>query len=79
MTAETAPTFEELWAVMPEKIERNESSYDITLEKWENKSRASYICDDWNFTGIHVGESPTEALGLLAIWLAENGHLKGDG
>ena len=58
-----APTFEELWAVMPEIAE---------LTKVGGKTYADI--DGESATQSH--ESPTEALGLLAIWLAENGHLE---
>ena len=76
-----APTFEELWAVMPWAISCGTTMYVKTLSTDSREVvTASYEYADWEeseFAYLKEIEhkSPTEALGLLAIWLAENGHL----
>ena len=77
----SAPTSEELWAVMPVKIPSKmiERDYHLGLDKGEERACARYGYYAGHDTLImKFHKSPTEALGLLAIWLAENGHLKGE-
>jgi len=76
-----APTFIELWAMLPETILMNKMTYDLCLAKNCAKTMAGYFCpmpgcEDNVKEYSH--ESPTEAAGMLLIWLAENGHLKGE-
>lgn len=80
-----APTFEELWAVMPDaiKLEGDDNLYQVELEAYKDvdgSTTIGYIIDgsmQGHMEESFDHESPTEALGLLAIWLAENGHLGG--
>jgi len=77
-----APTFEELWAVMPDEITDSDNDcYYLNMEKVHRKldvTRCMYaneIIDHIIEQFSH--ESPTEAAGMLLVWLAENGHLEG--
>lgn len=77
-----APTFEELWAVMPHRIEIGGHQCVPIQGKTSNTTFVAYSIEGSlgdTMSEIFEHESPTEALGLLVIWLAENGHMKGDG
>jgi len=77
-----APTFIELWAVMPWVINYGTTTYVKTLsEDSRGVTTASYEYTDWEeseFVPVKESphESPVEAAGLLLIWLAENGHVE---
>ena len=86
----SAPTFEELWAVMPMRITGNfEQEYDKRLMCGKGKDGkqltiAVYVelyqgtdlySPDKTFGSSTFCKSPTEAAGMLLIWLAENGHV----
>ena len=75
-----AHTFCELWKVMPDRID----DYALMISKSVfNKTCASYkkvsiLERSEALIGSTLCESPLEALGQLAIWLAENGHMEAD-
>ena len=75
-----APTFEELWAVLPVKIDTKEHGECWLNMWWEEYSDGSkgprwgYADHKLKAYGEH--ESPTEAAGMLLVWLAENGHVE---
>ncbi len=73
-----APTFEELWAVMP-KMHPEKFAILYLTKPFDDIHEAGYLQPEpWTLFNLHRASTPTEALGLLAIWLAENGHLKGE-
>lgn len=66
-----APTFEELWKVMPPNLNFASRLY---INKWDNGVvTAGY--EKHSDSEQEHSLSPTEGLGQLAIWLVENGHL----
>ena len=80
-----SPIFEELWAVVPVFLEKKLPSgkvkqCGVCMDK-SYKGDAiisySYMAERVIASPDFRHNSPTEALGLLAIWLAENNHLKG--
>ena len=74
-----APTFTELWGMMPEIIEGPPDIY-LELHKLMGGScDIGYHDEGWAVKVFPHHESPAEAAGMLLIWLAENGHVKGEG
>ena len=79
-----APTFTELWAVMPDaiKLEGDDNLYQVELEAYKDvdgSTTIGYIIDgsmQGHMEESFDHESPVEAAGMLLIWLAENGHVK---
>lgn len=79
-----APTFIELWERLPEGFDYH--GKETTLDMWksdgtegltEGEFCAKYrIWDRDVLASFHHHESPVEAVGMLFIWLAENGHLE---
>ena len=79
-----APTFTELWAVMPIFIEHDGDSLVLHMSKLDGtdgsiESATTVYYMDWEIIiheTVHAHELPIEAAGMLLIWLAENGHLE---
>lgn len=69
-----SPTFTELWGMLPVSIE----GHPLVLERCTCGPCPKAITTQIRYgTLIHYfPESPTEAAGLLLIWLAENGHIE---
>ena len=65
-----APTFEELWAVMPASIKHHEKQLGQGYASYSNLQNSN---DNLHY---ELNESPTEALGQLALWLKDNGHME---
>lgn len=68
------PTFTEIWKVLPGGIENKQWLYQKKIamprrtQLWYGHINGSQ----------HSHKEPVEAAGMLLIWLAENGHLKGN-
>lgn len=76
-----APTFEELWAVMPVSL-RSDDDFECGLfmdMSYNRNSNVGYnnIIHRKAVGPLFTHESPTEAAGMLLVWLAEHGHLEG--
>ena len=65
-----APDTVELWEVLPEKIDIS----NLRIDKYETGIYVAY--DKLN---IFLTDSLPEALGLMALWLIENGYIKNGG
>ena len=73
-----APTFTELWRILPRYL-KDGGRFKSELKMWK-RGQAMVIGYQKMAEEYDVFEdTPVEALGLLALWLVENGHLKEDG
>jgi len=74
----SAPTFEELWAALPEKIQFDEAYGFLDMWKvyYTKEIQQAVICykNTSQMFSIFKHKSPTEAAALLLIWVLENGH-----
>jgi len=76
-----APTFEELWKVIPDQVYILGGWYWFALEKHHRRGEDEPYArlSVYQIKGLGKAfdhESPTEAAGMLLVWLKENGHLE---
>ncbi len=75
-----APTFDELWAIIPEKIycERFKTNMYLSIYKDSMLMIVDCLSEFGELLQKTKHEKPCEALAQTVLWLLQEGYLKGD-
>jgi hypothetical protein len=72
-----APLACELDSFLPDEIKIANAEYEIIIERWKVKRLVNYT-DPSTGACLHglSADTMSDAMGLMALWLKENGHLE---